>query len=220
MNRVDFFDYTVHEPPQQAPANHKGSYVGVLCFVLVVSVAAMVFLRQPISDAASARAARGRIELEERRQQAEQEALNRAVEPRIVMLDDKLHGLELAIQELAVQFHQATAVPLDRAHETVTREIDYLILDSDTFATAWHRMKDARISRQQFEGCAKTLADIRNCLHDNSLDRIHITQLDALLAWIDGQAPLLETQRDCLQTMQNELAGRRPASKGGMWQCF
>lgn len=220
MHRVDFFDYTVPEPAHHPPTSTKGSYVAIMFFVAVVVIAALAFLREPIHNATSAEADRVRIQLEERRQRAEQEALKQAIEPRITMAIARLETLETAMGELAVQFQQTTAVPLDRAHETATRKIDYLILDSDTFAAAWHRMKHARVSADELQRQKNALADIRYSLQNSRLDPIHISQLDALLVWIDGQGPLLETQRECLQTMQNELAGLRPAPKGGMWQCL
>ena len=205
MNRIDWDDFTIRPPQPQQSANSSGSFWGIVFLVIVIAAAALLFLRQPISDGAQAQVMKAQQQLEESRRRAEYQALKREVQSRIDMIIDGLNELEGAVQEIAMQFETVTEVPLDRVHETATRRIDYLILESDTFVTAWNQMKESRISQVEFNQCKKTLSDIRIRLQNGSLAAINVGQLDSLLSWIDGQSVQIQTQRDCLKRIQNEL---------------
>ena len=201
VNRADFFDYTLHEPEvRQAP-----SFIGIVIVILIIVVASLFFLRTPISRVVQAHALAVRQGMEESKQKAEYDALERKIHPRITTASSKLNELDHSIRQISVQFQSITKIPLGRIKETATRRIDRLIRQSDTFLQAWNYLENTSIQSEAVDMRKSTIADIKNSLHNNRLDPIHMDQLDELFLWIDTQHVVLQGQRDCLRTINDEI---------------
>jgi len=201
VNRADFFDYTLHEPEVRQPP----SFIGIVVVFLVIVVASLFFLRAPISHAIQAHAFAVEQRIEERKQRAEYEALERKLQPRITTASSKLNELDGSIRQISAQFQSITKIPLSRIKETATRKIDRLIRQSDTFLQAWNYLENTPMPPEAVDQRRRIIADIKDCLHTNRLDPIHMDQLDELFLWIDTHNVVLQGQRDCLQTINDEI---------------
>jgi len=86
MKRVDFDDYTVPEQPVEQPAESTSSKWLLVVVAVIVALAAIVLLRQPVSQAVRSHLAQSDLDRQERKRQAEYQALERAVTSRTTML--------------------------------------------------------------------------------------------------------------------------------------